>query len=198
MPDNDTGSMIAALCDELIHTRQHTGPKHLTEPGPDEAMLREILRAAAAAPDHERLRPWRLIVIGQGARDRLGQAFADALVERDPQALPQQLQDARDKAIRGPLLMLAVADLREAHEHVHELEKLVSLGCGVQNLLLAAHARGFGTGLSSGKALRSKALREGFKLQPGEEAVCFISVGTATRRRPVGPRPMVEDIASWI
>jgi nitroreductase len=198
MPDNDACSTLTALCDELIHTRQHIGPKHLAEPGPDDATLREILRAAAAAPDHERLRPWRLIVIGQAARDRLGQAFVDALIERDPQALPQQIQDARDKAGRGPMLMLAVADLRDAHEHVHELEKLVSLGCAIQNLLLAAHARGFGTGLSSGKALRSKALRKAFELRPGEEAVCFISMGTATRRRTVGPRPKVEDIASWL
>ncbi len=65
MPDNDAGSALIALCDELIHTRQHIGPKHLAEPGPDDATLREILRAAAAAPDHERLRPWRLIVIGR-------------------------------------------------------------------------------------------------------------------------------------
>lgn len=189
---------IATWCDELIHTRQHIGPKHLDAPGPDEATLRELLQAAAAAPDHERLRPWRMLVLGRHAREVLAQAFADALLERDPHALPQQLQEARDKAHRGPVLLLAVADLRAANDDVPHVERLVTLGCAIQNLLLAAHARGFGSGLSSGRALRSRALREAFGLADGEHAVCFISLGTPRRRKSIGPRPGVDDIARWI
>jgi nitroreductase len=194
---DDTNSMVA-LCDALIHTRQHIGPKHLAAPGPDEATLRDMLRAAAAAPDHERLRPWRMMVLGASARDALAQAFADALLERDPQALPQQLQDARDKAYRGPVLILAIADLRADNDDVPDVERLVTLGCALQNLMLAAHVRGFGTGLSSGRALRSRALREAFGVRAGEHAVCFVTLGTPARRKAIGPRPGVDDIAHWI
>lgn len=195
--DTDPGA-FAGWCDTLIHTRQHIGPKHLAAPGPDEATLRDLLHAATAAPDHERLRPWRMLVLGDNARRTLAQAFADALVERDAQATPPQIDDARAKAFRAPVLLLAVADLRAVHDDVPAFERLVTLGCAIQNLLLAAHARGFGSGLSSGRALRSRALREAFGLGDGEHAVCFISLGTPLRRKPIGPRPVVDDIARWL
>ena len=50
---------LREFCDALIHSRQHTGPKRLVAPGPDEPTLRELLAAAAAAPDHQQLQPWR-------------------------------------------------------------------------------------------------------------------------------------------
>lgn len=186
------------LSELLIHGRQHVGPKHLAQPAPNDAELRELFAAAAAAPDHGQLRPWRFLVLGAQARDRLAQCFAEALLERDPQAQPEQLDDARRKAARGPLLLLAIADLRADDPDVAEAERLVSLGCAIQNLLLAARARGYASGLSSGRALRSQPLREAFGIRPGEEAVCFISLGTPTRLKPRRQRPAVDDFVQWI
>jgi hypothetical protein len=40
---SDDASLVD-LCDTWIRSRQHIGPKHLTEPAPDEATLRaEVL-----------------------------------------------------------------------------------------------------------------------------------------------------------
>jgi nitroreductase len=188
---------LAELCDALIHSRQHIGPKRLLAPGPDEATLRVLLSAAAAAPDHQQLRPWRFHVLGPRSRARLGEAFAQALRERDQAASDDQLADARDKALRGPVLLLAVADLRADEPGVAEAERLVSLGAAIQNLLLAAQARGWGSGLTSGRAMRSAALREAFGLQPGEHAVCCITLGTVSRAKPARLRPAVDEIARW-
>lgn len=196
--DDAAQSPWAILCDELIHTRQHIGPKRLRAPGPDEGALRELFSAVAAAPDHEQLRPWRFLVLGTTARDTLAQAFADALLARDPDALPAQVDDARAKAYRGPVLILAVADLRADNPNVHAFERIVSLGCAIQNLLLAAHARGWGSGLTSGRALQSPALRQAFHLEDGEHAVCFISLGTVDKKRPPRARPGVESFVQWI
>jgi len=186
------------LSDLLIHGRQHVGPKNLAEPAPSEAELRELFAAAAAAPDHGQLRPWRFLVLGPQARERLGQCFADALLERDPQAQPEQIEDARRKAARGALLLLAIADLRADDPDVAETERLVSLGCAIQNLLLAARARGYASGLSSGRALRSQRLREAFGVSDGEHAVCFITLGTPTRVKPRRQRPAVDDFVQWL
>lgn len=186
------------LSELLIHGRQHVGPKNLAEPAPNEAELRELFAAAAAAPDHGPLRPWRFLVLGAQARERLAQCFAEALLERDPQAQPEQLAHARAKAARGPLLLLAIADLRADDPDVPEPERLVSLGCAIQNLLLAARARGYASGLSSGRALRSQALREAFGIRCGEEAVCFITLGTPTRVKPRRQRPAVDDFVRWL
>ncbi|MFM2059712.1 MAG: hypothetical protein RLY71_4097, partial [Pseudomonadota bacterium] len=157
-----TDDDIIQLSDELIHTRQHIGPKHLVEPAPDAATLHELFAAAAAAPDHGQLRPWRFLVLGDAARQTLSDVFVQALLARDPDALPDQIDDARKKAFRGPVLIMAIADLRAADEDVAPFERLLSLGCAIQNLLLAARARGYGSGLSGGRALRTDMLRQAF------------------------------------
>lgn len=188
----------AARFDALVQQRQHVGPKHLGDPAPGEAELRELFTAASAAPDHGKLVPWRFLVLGPQARERLGQAFADALRERDPGALASQLAEAREKAFRGPVLILAVADLRAEDADVPDAERWVSLGAAIQNLLLAATARGYASGLSSGRAMGSRALREAFGLGEGEQALCFISLGTALRHKPARERPSVEQFVRWL
>lgn len=194
----DDALSIIEVCDALIHTRQHIGPKHLAEPGPNPVQLRELLAAAAAAPDHKQLRPWRFLVLGDEARRKLSEVFVAALLARDPGALPAHVDDARKKAFRGPVLILAVADLRHEHPDVHALERVVSLGAAIQNLLLAAQARGFGSGLSSGRALHTPQLREAFGIAEGEHAVCFISLGTPLRSKPGRQRPAVDEFVQWV
>ncbi|ASM79242.1 nitroreductase (plasmid) [Vitreoscilla filiformis] len=190
-------SFPVELCDALIHTRQHIGPKHLGEPGPDAATLEALFRAAAAAPDHGRLTPWRFVVLGPQARERLGEVFAHSLLARDPHALPEQLADARAKAQRGAVLVLVIARLGGDDSDVPPWERLLAVGAAVQNVLLAAHARGWGSGLSGGKALQGEAMRQAFDVAPHEQAVCFISLGTPTRVKPPRPRPAVADGVTW-
>ena len=148
------------LCDAaqaLIHTRQNISPKRLAAPGPSPAQLEQLLAAAAAAPDHGQLHPWRFVIIPQDKRALLAEVFAQALSERDPDATPEQIASAREKAQRAPLLILAVAQLGPAEPDIPAPERMVSLGCAIQNMLLTAHAMGFGSGLTSGQAMSSAA-----------------------------------------
>ena len=73
----------------LMQSRQTILPKRLAGPGPDAAQLQMLLAAASSAPDHGQLLPWRLVLVPTGARARLAQVFADALLERDANALPE-------------------------------------------------------------------------------------------------------------
>jgi nitroreductase len=173
----------------LIEHRQTVLPKRLVEPGPDDSQLELIFRAAAAAPDHGELVPWRFVVIPVQERTRLADVFAASLVERDAAATAEQVDQAREKASRAPLLMLAVVRTGSANGAVPASERLLSAGCAIQNMLLMATAMGFGSALTSGKAMRSPALARLFGLQAQEEAVCFVSLGTAARRKPGRPRP---------
>ncbi len=187
-----------AWCDELIHGRHHTGPRHLGPPGPDADELRAMLAAAAAAPDHRRLRPWRFIVFSPQSRAQLAQAFEAALLERDASAGEAERADARLKAHRGEVLLLAIVDQRAEAPDVRAVERVISLGCAIQNLLLAARARGYESGLLSGRALTSAAFRAAFDIVEGEDAVCFISLGTPRTSRGAHPRPAVDDFVRWI
>ena len=189
---------VVELAHALIHTRQTILPKRLAEPGPDAAQLQAILGAAASAPDHHELLPWRFVLVPAGARDRLAEVFATALVERDASATPQQVAQAREKAYRSPLLLLAVVRLRDDDAEIEPHERIVSAGCAVQNMLLMAHAQGFGGALTSGKALASAPLRTLFGLGEHEQALCFVSVGTVTRAKPARERPQPSQYVSTL
>jgi nitroreductase len=86
----------------LLQARETVLPKRLGAPGPDAAQLQALLAAAGHAPDHGRLLPWRFVLVPQEARAALGEAFAQALLERDAQATPEQQAQAREKAERAP------------------------------------------------------------------------------------------------
>jgi nitroreductase len=180
----------------LILERQNVAPKWLREPGPSADQLEQLLEAAAAAPDHGQLVPWRFILILESGRQRLGEVFRDALLERDVEATPEQLSQAAEKAFRAPCLLLTVSDLGHRQPPIPPAERIVSLGCAIQNMLLLARAMGYASGLSSGQAMTSKVLRAAFAVAEHEQAICFVSFGTAARTRPIRSRPTAGQILS--
>ena len=58
----------------------------LTGPAPGDADLDRILAAAARAPDHGKLRPWKFILVRGAARERLGRSWPT----RSPRATPMR------------------------------------------------------------------------------------------------------------
>lgn len=189
---------LDAFARALIGSRFSVSPKRLHAPGPSAEQLRTIVEAAATAPDHRELRPWRLLRIGAGQRDALADLFEAALLERDPAVTATERAEARVKAHRAPELLLAVVRLAPAHDDVVEHERYVTLGAALMAMLLAAHAMGFGAMLTSGRALRSPAFARGLGLAADERPVCFVSLGTPgeVRRRP---RPSASDLLTeWV
>lgn len=208
---HSSGSELSEFANALIHSRQNVSPKRLSEPGPSPRQLQTILGAAAAAPDHGQLVPWRFVIVPNEQRARLAEVFAQALVDRDPNATLEQIDNAREKAHRAPFLMLAIARLtdREAsasgrgaqhpeatEAEVSDMERLVSFGCAIQNILLSAHAAGFGTGLTSGQAITSPRMHALFGMRADEKAVCCINIGTVTKQKPPRIRPQMESFVS--
>ena len=187
-----------AWAEALIHSRRTTLPKRLCGPGPDGAQRAAILSAAAAAPDHGQLLPWRFVEVPEGQRARLADAFAAALLARDAQAGDEELAQAREKAHRAPWLLLAVCSTRGGDAHVPAHERLLSAGAAIQNMLLLATAMGLGSGLTSGKALSSDALRRLFGLLAEEDALCFINIGHVAQARKIRPRPPVDAYFSLL
>lgn len=195
----DGGSTTAddaafAFAQALISSRQNVSPKRLAAPGPTGGQLDALLGLAAAAPDHGLLNPWRFIAVPIVQRHRLAEVFALALIDRDPGATLEQIGSAREKAYRAPLLIVAVACLGPREPDTPPLERMVSMGAAIQNLLLGAHAMGFGAGLTSGQAMASPRMKELCGLGEGESAVCCINIGSVTQRKGmarVRPSPLM-------
>lgn len=187
--DTDTAAMAAAL----MQSRQTILPRRLAAPGPNARELDAILSAAATAPDHGQLLPWRLVQVPPAARARLADVFGAALLERDAAATPEQVAQAQEKAHRAPLLLLLIVDGLRGDADIDLFERIVSAGCAVQNMLLMATALGYGSALTSGKALKSAGLRKLFGLAHGEHALCFVSIGTVQSRKGSRLRPVPAD-----
>mgnify|MGYP000511776692 CR=1 FL=1 len=188
--DKHTANRMAS---HLMTSRQTVLPKRLVAPGPDAAELAQLFQAAAAAPDHDMINPWRFLIIPEHKRTDLGDLFAAALLERDPSASTEQLEQARDKARRSPLLMVLIVDAAKGDPEIDMHERVLSAGCAVQNFMLLANAMGYGTGLTSGKALKAQSFRSGLQLKRSEHAICFLNVGTVSSRKPFKPRPEVQQ-----
>lgn len=187
--DKHTANRMAS---HLMTSRQTVLPKRLVAPGPDAAELAQLFQAAAAAPDHDMINPWRFLIILAHKRADLGELFAQALIERDPSASQEQIEQAREKAMRAPLLMLLIVDEAKGDAEIDMHERVLSAGCAVQNIMLLANAMGYGSGLTSGKALKAASFRSGLGLQQHEQALCFLSLGTVSSRKPFKPRPDVH------
>ena len=196
--DSTTDQEVLDAALTLIHSRQHTSPKRLGDPGPDPAQIEQILSAAGAAPDHGLLTPWRLIIIPPQRRHLLAETFAEALTERDVEATEVQKQDARAKAFRGPFLALVLVRLDPELGATHPQERIISAGCAIQNMLLVAHALGFGAGLSSGRALYSQRMKALFGLGAHDQPLCFMTVGMVQKRKPARPRPVMADYTTTL
>ncbi|WP_332739890.1 nitroreductase family protein [Hydrogenophaga sp.] len=192
----DGSEIDGEFAEVLITSRQNVSPRRLVAPGPSSLQLAGILRAAAAAPDHGLLRPWRFVIVPEARRADLAEVFALALIDRDPGATLDQIESARDKAHSAPLLMLVVARLGQDEARIPSLERMVSVGCAVQNMLLMAHSLGLGSGLTSGQAMQSVRMRELFQLALGEEAVCFVNMGTVAKRKLPRLHPDPQDFLS--
>lgn len=186
----------AGFAEALITSRQNISPKRLVEPGPSAEQIEQLFRAAAAAPDHGLLMPWRFVLVPALKRADLAEVFALALIDRDPGATLDQIESAREKAHRAPLLMLVVARLGPCEPDIPVLERMVSVGCAIQNILLSAHSMEFGSGLTSGQAMSSPRMRLLFQLQVGEEAVCFVNIGTVSKRKMSRLRPETSVFVS--
>lgn len=180
----------------LLAARETVLPKRLGPPGPDAAQLQALLAAAGQAPDHGRLRPWRFVLVPEEARAALSEAFVQALLERDAQATPEQQAQAREKAFRSPVLLLAVVREAGGPAEIDARERTASAACALQNMLLMATAQGYGSALTSGQAMQSRALRTLFALGEGERALCFVSVGTVGSRKPARTRPLPDQYVS--
>ncbi len=177
----------------LMEARQTVRPRRLTGPVPSLTELQHWLASAASAPDHGRNRPWRFVLVPESLRSALGTSFTTALLERDPTANAEQQERAHDKALRAPVLMLVVVDAQCGDQAIDVQQRIFSAGCAVQNLLLMATAMGYGSSLTSGKAMHSAPLRGLFHLGEHEHALCFVNLGTITSAKPPPARPTLDD-----
>lgn len=167
--------------DALTLLQQRNSSPKLCEPGPDAASIDVMLKAATRAPDHANLRPWRFLLVEGSARIKLGELFADALALRNPEASDAELEKAKSKTLRAPLIIAVIARYTE-HPKVPLLEQQLSAGCAAHSLLLAAEALGYAGIWRTGANAFDRNVMRGLGLADSECLVGFLYFGTRDGR----------------
>lgn len=149
----------------------------LGDPAPSKEQMELIFKAAARAPDHRNLKPWRYLVIEGEGLIRLGELYQSSMLEADP-ALPEDKKArALSLPMRAPMIVVAIATITEDPK-VPVIEQMLSAGAGVQNMLSAAYALGLGAIWRTGDLAFNPNVAEGLGLKSNERILGFIYLGT--------------------
>ena len=143
----------------------------LAEPAPGDAEFTYLLRGAATAPDHGRLRPWRWITLRGADREALGECLA-------AQAPPGAQEGIRRSQMRAPLLAALVFAPHTGHR-IPQWEQLAATSAMTHALLLLLHSRGYGSIWRTGRLARSPAAAGLLGLGGHERLLGALSIGTA-------------------
>jgi len=180
--------------DALTALHGRVSENRLSEPAPTLAQREALFQAALRVPDHGWLRPWRFLCIEGDARERLGDLFVKALLQKDPEASSAVLERAHNAPLRAPLLIVVVARLHSPR--MPEVELLLSAGCAAHAIVLAAHAQGIGAIWRTGELAYETAVMQGLGLDEHERIVGFIYLGTVMGERRNPPLLDTSDFVS--
>jgi nitroreductase len=158
-----------------VLTRSSAG--RLMEPGPNPEQLDKLLEAAARAPDHGRLKPWRLIVLKDAMREAFTAAAAEAKRARLPAMTVEQLAAEREKIARSPTIVVVCCAVNREQTKVPEIEQVVAVAAAAENLFLAAHDMGYGVMWKTGAAAYDPAVKAVVGLRPDDHIVAIMHLG---------------------
>ncbi|BAU29348.1 nitroreductase [Aneurinibacillus soli] len=182
---------------ELIKTRRTIG-KVVDELVPREHII-QILEAGHWAPSHHNTQPWKFFVMTGEGRNRLGEAYARISIEEkgaEGAEAAELREKGTKKAHRAPLV-IAVACVPTEGEHVMRREEVAATTACVQNMLLAAHALGYGAIWRTGAPCYDVRMKEAFGLGDHDEMVALLYIGRPQVER-TSVRMRLETKIEWL
>ncbi len=180
---------------QALATRR--SPLRLADPAPPQEVLDAAFEAALNAPDHGRLRPWKILQIAGSARRALGALMAAAAKRRNPAATDGDLSREADKALRAPLILVIAAITKAGHK-VPVIEQVMSGACVAENLILALHGQGFGCLWKTGAPAYDSQVKRSLGLAESDQIIGFLYAGTVQAPALEAARPRIADhVVSW-
>lgn len=182
---------------KLLLTRRSSDVKKLIAPAPEGDDLEQILTAATRVPDHGKLAPWKILLLGELGQKKLGNLCAELFLAQYPDAAEDKklIDYERNRFTRAPLVIAVLSTPKESVK-APVWEQEMSAGAVCMNILHACYALGYGAKwLSEWPAFRDEVvLKLGGK--PGNKIAGFIYIGTKTEELDDRERPRLEDVVS--
>jgi len=180
---------------EALFTRMSIG-KVAPDPVP-RALIEKILEAAAQAPNHHKVQPWRFIVLTGAARERLGDLMARSLLAREPDAPAEIVAAERAKPLRAPVLIAVGVDKPNGPKIV-EMENICAAAAATENMLLAAHALGLAAQWRTGAAATDPQVKAWLGLAADQHLIAFVYLGWCLVEPQGYTRPPASEHTVWI
>jgi nitroreductase len=187
--------------------------KFLDEPVP-EADLRKMIDLSSWAPSGSNRQPWRFVVVrDKEILGRMRKAIEDLAESIES---PPEDPSLRESVIKGlanytffsdapalfavclvpsPSLSQRVRDMKGYAPWPLPFADIMGVGAAIQNLLLSAHALGYGACWMTGPLIAQRELESLLGIERPWHLVSLIPVGKPAVSP--GPAPRRDDIVSW-
>jgi nitroreductase len=191
---NERGRLIMDAFEAIFtrHSVSRVRPDPLPRP-----LIEELLQAAVQAPNHYKIRPWRFVVLQRESRLAMGKVMAQTLKAAHADLPDSALEIEQAKPMRAPVVIAVGVD-KSDDLRVLEIENVCAVAAAIENLLIAANAKGLGGMWRTGPAARDLQVKKFLGFDPDQDLLGFIYIGYP--ETPVIPveRPSFEDRTTWM
>ncbi|NIA67557.1 nitroreductase [Pelagibius litoralis] len=181
---------------DVLRTRRSVVANMIGAPGPDQDQLELILSAGIRVPDHGKIGPWRLQVLGKTAQAMLGEILVSEFLAKFPDANEKQVAFERNRPQRAPSLIVVSSRLNRQHK-VPEVEQLLSCGAVCTNLLNASACLGFAAQWLTEWPAYNETVKAALGVPADQHIVGLIYIGTAAEAPGERGRPDLEAVVDY-
>jgi F420 biosynthesis protein FbiB-like protein len=175
-------------------------------------VLREILEAATLAPSAHNSQPTRFVVLrSTSTRRTLVEAMSRAFqsdLRRDGVAEAEivfRVKESESRLLNAPVLVLVCLTMEDMHEYPDAERKsaeytmaIQSAAAAIENLLLAAHARGLGGGWMCAPLFCKSLVQNALNLPLGYDPQAFVLIGQPGENPNTPERLRLDDVVALV
>jgi F420 biosynthesis protein FbiB-like protein len=200
---------VAAGLDAALRGRRSIR-SYEDRPIPDD-LLDRVLEAARHAPSPHHSVPWRFAVLtGAEARARLADAMGDRWrrdLARDglsEEEIEQEVAKSHRRLTRAPVIVVGSLYLEPLDSYPDPTRQQAemfmaghSLGAALQNIMLAAHARGLASCWMCAPVFCPDVVRDALGLPAELIPHALLTIGYGARPPPERRRPRLDEIVTY-
>ena len=188
------GQHSKELLHYLLH-RRSVSRKDLSQPGPTQPEISQILKAASRVSDHGKLFPFWFIVFQEKDKDDFVQKIADVIHQDHPKEGEDKALKKAEKLMDAPVVIAVVSSVRECK--IPAWEQFLTAGAVCQNLMLSANALGYGVNWLTEWLAYDARIHNILHLEDHDNICGFFYIGTAQDVPDDRDRPDMDAITTY-
>ena len=183
----------------FLRTRRSTTAKTMLDGIVKKEDLENIINVGIRVPDHGALNPWKIIVIKDEVRNKLGiEVLEPEFKKVNPEANEQEVSYERNRFLRASVV-IAVISSPVAHPKIPKWEMQLSAGAVCQNILIAAQSLNYAAQwITEWYSYNEKMLAALGGDVMNDKIAGFIYIGKKDKEPNERRRPIVDKVVSFI